>query len=72
MISPYLGRPTRTLEEACEELHRNHGGEAWACADCEYREICPRAGKVGNVVSLRRLRPSTACRAMRGVTQSDD
>lgn len=52
MISPYLNRPTRTLEDACEQLHINHGGKEWACADCEYRDICPLSGKVGNMVAF--------------------
>ena len=72
MVSPYLSRPIRTLEEACKELHRNHGGVAWVCADCEYRVICPLSGKVGNVVSLRRLRPSASCPAACRSTQPDD
>jgi hypothetical protein len=72
MISPYLNRPTRTLEDACEQLHCNHGGKKWACTDCEFREICPLAGKVGTVLAFKRPTHRQTRYGPCRVTQSDE
>ena len=72
MTSPYLYRRIRSLAEVCAELHREHGGEPCACAECEFGTICPMVSRIALATAAVGSFSGVDCMASLRVMRADE